>query len=105
MLTTTGRRTGRPRSTMLTAPILEDRRIVVVASNGGADRDPGWLENVRVAPDVTVLHAGHTRSMRARVASDRERDELWPIVSARYVGYDLYQRSTEREIPLVILED
>jgi deazaflavin-dependent oxidoreductase (nitroreductase family) len=104
LLTTTGRKSGKKRTTMLTAPVQEDERIVLVASYGGDPRHPTWFLNLRDHPDVEVTMGGRTRPMRARVASPEEKAELWPRVTAAYKGYAGYQRRTERDIPLVILE-
>ncbi|MHB8464277.1 MAG: nitroreductase/quinone reductase family protein [Acidimicrobiales bacterium] len=104
LVTTTGRRTGKRHSTLLTAPVLDDARIVLVASNGGSDKHPAWYHNIQATPEVSVLRGGRERAMRGRVASATERTELWPEVVARYAGYGLYQGRTDREIPLVILE-
>lgn len=103
-LCTTGRRSGQRRSTLLTAPIIDDRRVVLVASKGGDDRDPDWYRNLVANPDVEVTVAGRTRPMRARTASASEKAELWPTVVAAYKGYAGYQRRTHRDIPLVICE-
>jgi deazaflavin-dependent oxidoreductase (nitroreductase family) len=104
MLTTTGRKTGRRRTTMLTSPVQEGDAVVLVASYGGDDRHPTWFLNLRSNPDVEVMMLGETREMRARVAAAKEKTDLWPRVTAAYGGYAQYQRSTERDIPLVILE-
>jgi deazaflavin-dependent oxidoreductase (nitroreductase family) len=104
MLTTTGRRSGRPRTTMLTSPVQDGDRLVLVASYGGDDRHPTWFLNLRANPRVEVLMDGRTRRMRARVAEPEERTVLWPRVTTAYWGYAQYQRQTTREIPLVILE-
>ena len=104
ILTTTGRKSGARRQTMLTAPIVEDGRVVIVASYGGDDREPSWALNVRANPDVDVTMDGGTKPMRAHVATAEERAELWPRVTSTYKGYAGYQTKTEREIPLVILE-
>ena len=102
-LTTKGRRTGEPRTTMLTAPIAEDGMIVLVASNGGDTRDPQWYRNLLACPDVSVMTAGSTRAMHARVAVASERDALWDRI--RGVGpYHHYQGRTTRELPVVVLE-
>jgi deazaflavin-dependent oxidoreductase (nitroreductase family) len=104
-LTTTGRKTGQPRTVMLTSPTQEGSSIVVVASRGGDDHHPGWFLNLRDNPDVTVAFAGKPKEpMRARVATAEERAALWPRVTAAFKGYAGYQEKTEREIPLVLLE-
>ncbi|MFC4373044.1 nitroreductase family deazaflavin-dependent oxidoreductase [Nocardia halotolerans] len=103
-LTTIGRKSGQPRAVMLTAPIVEDDMIVVVASRGGDPTHPAWFLNLRDNPDVEVaLQDGPRRSMAARVADAEERARLWPKVVAAYKGYADYQTKTSREIPLVLL--
>ncbi|MGH9114287.1 MAG: nitroreductase/quinone reductase family protein, partial [Acidimicrobiales bacterium] len=94
------------RTTMLTAPVVDGTRVVLVASKGGDDRDPDWFRNAVAHPDVelTVVATGETRKVRARVATPEERAELWPRVVASYSGYAGYQRRTQRAIPLVICE-
>ncbi|HLN15768.1 MAG TPA: nitroreductase/quinone reductase family protein [Acidimicrobiales bacterium] len=103
-LTTTGRRTGEPRPTMLTAPIVEAEKIVLVASNGGDSRDPQWFRNVLACPEVTVTLDRLTRTMRARVAEDPERSDLWFRIRRITPTYELYQNRTSRQLPVVVLE-
>lgn len=104
VLTTTGRKSGRPRSTMLTAPLVEHGRVVLVASYGGDDRHPAWYLNLAADPEVTVTMDGTETPMRARTASAEEKAELWPRIVAAYRGYAAYQRRTDRDIPVVVLE-
>ena len=104
ILTTIGRKSGQPRDTMLTAPIDEEDRVVVVASWGGDDRHPQWFRNIEANPDVELTLRNKKRKMRAHVASPEERAELWPRVTRDHANYAAYQRRTEREIPLVVLE-
>jgi deazaflavin-dependent oxidoreductase (nitroreductase family) len=103
-LHTVGRKSGLPRSTMLTAPLIDGDRIVLVASKGGDDRDPDWYRNLVAHPEIELTMAGRRRPMRARPASQEEKAELWPRVVAAYQGYGGYQRRTDRDIPLVICE-
>jgi deazaflavin-dependent oxidoreductase (nitroreductase family) len=103
-LQTVGRRSGLPRTTMLTTPVIDGDRVVLVASKGGDDRDPDWYRNLVAHPEVELTIAGQHRLMRARPASPDEKTELWPRVVAAYHGYAGYQRRTERDIPLVICE-
>jgi len=103
-LTTTGRRSGKPRVTMLSTPVHDDRRVVLVASKGGADEHPSWYVNLRADPRVTLTFGGHTQTMLARTASAEEKAELWPQIVAAYKGYGGYQEKTTREIPVVICE-
>ena len=99
----TGRTSGRRRSVMLTAPIFEADRVVLVASKGGDDRDPDWYRNLVANPDVELTSRGTTRPMRAHTADQAERAELWPRIVATYGGYADYQKRTDREIPVVVL--
>lgn len=103
-LTTTGRKTGAPRTVMLTSPVHDDDQVVLVASYGGDDRHPQWFLNLRDNPKVELTMGGKKRPMQARVATSDEKAELWPRVVAGYKGYAQYQTRTERDIPLVILE-
>ena len=103
-LHTVGRKSGRPRSTMLTSPLVEGDRIVPVASKGGDDRDPDWYQNLVAHPDIELTMAGERRAMSARPAWAEEKADLWPRVVAAYKGYGAYQRRTVRDIPLVICE-
>jgi deazaflavin-dependent oxidoreductase (nitroreductase family) len=89
---------------MLTAPIIEDDRVVLVASKGGDDRDPDWYRNLVAHPEVELTVKGETKPMVARTAAAAERDELWPRITAAYKGYGGYQQRTKREIPVVICE-
>lgn len=103
-LHTIGRKTGKERRVMLTTPVHDDERIVLVASKGGDDRHPDWYRNLVANPDVEITLDGRRRPMRARTATPEEKAELWPQVVAAYKGYAGYQRRTERDIPLVICE-
>lgn len=103
-LTTTGRKSGARRTTMLTAPIHDDDRVVIIASKGGDDRHPSWFLNLCNDPAVEVTMEGSTRPMTARVATGDEKSELWPTIVGSYKGYGQYQERTERDIPVVILE-
>ncbi|MEU6751402.1 nitroreductase family deazaflavin-dependent oxidoreductase [Spirillospora sp. NPDC046719] len=103
LLTTKGRKTGRPR----TQPLLympDGDRVVIVASQGGLPKDPLWYLNLRADPRVTVQVRRDVRRMRARTASPEERAALWPRLVAVYADFDKYQSWTDREIPVVICE-
>ena len=103
-LETKGRKSGRPRRSMLTSPVQDGDKIVLVASRGGDPHHPAWYHNLKANPDVEITMAGKRKPMRARVATPEEKSELWPKVVARYKGYGQYQTKTTRDIPLVILE-
>ena len=105
LLRTTGRRSGATRTNALVYARDGDD-CLVVASNGGADRAPGWLHNLRARPDVEIQLGRDRRSARARVVepSDPDYERLWKIVNEnnrdRYSGY---QKLTARPIPVVVL--
>jgi deazaflavin-dependent oxidoreductase (nitroreductase family) len=103
-LHTIGRKSGQRRSTMLSSPVQDESRIIVVASKGGHEDHPQWYKNLAANPDVEVTVDGATRPMRARTASPEEKAELWPQIVAAYKGYEGYQRNTTRDIPVVICE-
>lgn len=103
-LHTTGRTSGQRRSTLLTAPIADGDRVVLVASKGGHDVHPDWYKNLAANPDVEVTRAGTTRPMRARTASAQEKAELWPRIVRVYSGYAGYQKRSTRDIPVVLCE-
>lgn len=103
-LHTIGRKSGQRRSTMLTAPIVDDDRIVLVASKGGHSDHPDWYKNLAANPDVELTIGGEDRLLRARTASAEEKAELWPQILRSYRGYAGYQERTERDIPVVICE-
>jgi len=103
-LETIGRKSGKARTSMLSAPIHSGERLVIVASKAGNDQHPAWFLNLRENPTVRVTMRGESRQMTARVASSEEKDELWPDIVAANASYDRYQAKTDRDIPVVILE-
>jgi deazaflavin-dependent oxidoreductase (nitroreductase family) len=104
-LTTTGRKSGKQRSVMLTSPLQEGDAYIVVASRGGDDIHPAWFLNLRDNPRVEVRVVGTpARRMHARVATPEERARMWPLIAGKYRNYAGYQKRTTREIPLVVLE-
>jgi deazaflavin-dependent oxidoreductase (nitroreductase family) len=103
LLTTTGRRTGRQRTTPLTY-LRDGDALVLIASAGGSDGPPAWSLNLDAGPEVVVRRGRRTERRRARRASVAERDRLWPEITATYQGYARYQARTAREIPVYLLE-
>src|SRR5512143_3382299 len=102
LLTTVGRKSGRPQ----TAPLLylrDGERVVVVASKGGMDHHPLWYRNLVAQPDVEVQIGGQVQPMRARTADEAEKRELWPRLVAMYRDFADYQARTTRDIRVVIL--
>ena len=103
-LATIGRKSGLSRSVILTSPLQEINAIVIVASRGGDDQHPAWFLNLRDNPQVEVTYMDQPKKkMTARIATDVERERMWPLVTASYKGYGGYQTKTTRKIPLVIL--
>jgi len=103
LLTTTGRKSGALRTVPLV--FFEDgERLVLVASNGGAARDPFWWRNLQSKPEALVQIDGEKRRMRARLASLEERARLWPRVKRENPSYAEYETRTSREIPVVLLQ-
>lgn len=102
LLTTTGRKSGKQRTTPLLN--LEDGgRYVVIASVGGASKHPVWYLNLLANPVATIEVGGRELAVTARRAEPEERARLWPLAVQMYAGYDDYQARTTREIPVVIL--
>ena len=103
ILTTTGRRSGEARSN----PLIYGKRgddHLVVASKGGAPAPPAWYLNLEANREVMVQVRGDKFKARARTATAREKPELWRIMTSIWPDYDEYQKKTEREIPVIVLE-
>ncbi len=101
-LTTTGRKSGQPRSVTLYA--WEDGDdLVVVGSWGGSTRDPAWATNLRAEPRATVKRGKRDYEVEATEVSGKERERLWAMVVERFPMYARYQRKTDRQIPLFVL--
>ncbi|MFV2175438.1 nitroreductase family deazaflavin-dependent oxidoreductase [Actinomadura sp. LOL_016] len=103
LLTTTGRRTGQPRTT----PLIyqpEGDAYLVVASKGGDDEPPLWYLNLQEDPEVKVQVKGDRFTARARTATPEEKPAFWKKMAATWPQYDEYQTKTDREIPVVVLE-
>ena len=103
ILTTTGRRSGEPRSTPLIYGTSGDDYLVV-ASQGGAPNHPAWFLNLVEQPEVNVQVKDERFRARARTATPEERPELWGRMAEIWPQYEDYQRKTDREIPVVVLE-
>ena len=103
LLTTTGRKSGELR----TSPIFgfpEGQSIVVVPSNAGKENYPSWYFNLCANPKAQVQLGRETRRLKAREATQEERERLWPVLVSRYGGFEVYKQRTERHIPVLILE-
>jgi deazaflavin-dependent oxidoreductase (nitroreductase family) len=103
ILRTKGRTTGELRK----APLIYGRDgddYLVVASKGGAPEHPGWYKNLVAHPDIEIQVLGDILPVRAHTASAEEKARLWPIMTKEWPDYDKYQKSTSRDIPLVVLK-
>lgn len=103
LLTTTGRKSGEPR----TAPVLylaDGERYVVINTNAGNSKTPAWSLNLRAEPDAEVEVRGKRSKVRARIAEGEERAELWRRHMQQYSGWDYYESKLEREIGVFVLE-
>jgi deazaflavin-dependent oxidoreductase (nitroreductase family) len=103
LLTTMGRRSGKPR----TLPLIYGRSgddYLVVASNGGSDEPPAWYVNLQANPEVEVQVLADRFRARARDATQEERPAMWREMVSHWPAYDSYQQKTSREIPVVVLE-
>ncbi len=103
LLTTTGRKSGEPR----TMPLIhrtDGDRWVVVASKGGWQHDPIWFRNLEADPNADIEVLGEKVPVRAYVAEGEERERLWKLMNEDWPAYDSYQANTERQIPVVVLE-
>ncbi len=103
LLTTTGAKSGQPRTIPIT-PAPDGDRLILIASNWGQKHHPAWYLNLKAHPEVTVEYRGRTQTYIARELTGAERDTAWHKAAARYPGYELYRgRAGGREIPVVEL--
>lgn len=103
ILTTTGRRTGKEHSTpLIFRRFGED--YLVVASKGGADQPPEWYLNLQANPTVQLQVRADRFTAQARTATAEEKPAMWAAMAEVWPDYDEYQRRTDRDIPVVVLE-
>jgi deazaflavin-dependent oxidoreductase (nitroreductase family) len=103
LLTTTGRKSGETRELPLIYAPWDDAYLIV-ASKGGADQPPAWYLNLEADPNVEVQVWADRFKAKARVATPDEKAQMWPTMTKEWPAYDDYQRKTDREIPIVVLE-
>jgi deazaflavin-dependent oxidoreductase (nitroreductase family) len=102
LLTTTGSKSGKPR----TVPLLyveTDDGYAIVASFGGSPQHPAWYRNLQKNPQATVQIEKRVIPVTASTATPEEKKDLWPRFTAIYPDYDNYEAETERDIPVVRL--
>jgi F420H(2)-dependent quinone reductase len=99
---------GARSGTRRTSPLIYHEHgdaVAVVGSKAGQPTNPAWFHNLRAHPNTTIQIGVDVRSVRARLASDEEREQLWPKLVDTFPAYDLYQRNTKgRKLPVVILD-
>lgn len=103
LLTTTGRRSGKPQMLPLIFSHFDGKH-VIIASKGGAPEHPAWFLNLQANPLADIQVKAQKLRVRARVAADEERTRLWKQMTAFYPAFDQYQARTDRQIPVVVLE-
>lgn len=103
-VTMTGRRSGQPRTALLSAVAEQDGAFAVIGSRGGSDRHPAWFLNMVDNPAVTVRNRTGTQQMTARLTEGDERAALWSHIASQGDHYVDFQRKTDREFPIVMLE-
>jgi len=102
-VTMTGAKSGRT----LTIPLMyvpHQQGVLLVASLGGAPKNPVWFGNLVKSPDIEVNHRGRRMQLRARQAAAEEKPALWPICDQHYAPYAEYRKRTTREIPIFVCE-
>ncbi|MBO0856148.1 MAG: nitroreductase family deazaflavin-dependent oxidoreductase [Nocardia sp.] len=103
LLTTTGRRSGAPRTSALIFG-RDGQNYLVVASVGGMPRHPAWYHNLRAQPRAQIQVGADHHRVLARTATEAEKPRLWQIMTDLWPNYDVYQSRTDRVIPVVVLE-
>jgi deazaflavin-dependent oxidoreductase (nitroreductase family) len=102
LLTTTGRKSGKKKTTPL-GYFERDGGYIIVASNGGADTHPAWFLNLQANQAVTFQVMDNVMKAQAEIITDEKRKEIWKWVVKTAPSYGAYEKSTTREIPLVFL--
>jgi deazaflavin-dependent oxidoreductase (nitroreductase family) len=103
ILTTTGAKSGKPRSTPLAAVFDEDK-VILIASYLGKCRHPAWYHNLKANPKARLKIAGEERGYIAREAQGEERERYWAQAVQLYHGYENYrEKASNRRIPVMVL--
>ena len=91
----------------LTIPLMyvpHGEGVLLVASQGGAPKNPVWYHNLVKHPDIEVTHRGRRMKLRARLARPEEKPALWPVADRHYAPYAEYRERTTRDIPIFVCE-
>jgi len=103
LITMKGAKTGRTRTIpLMYVPYGEG--FLLVASQGGAPKNPVWYHNLVAYPDITIEHDGKKHQLTARLAEGAEKEKLWPVCDEHYADYALYRQRTSRDIPIFVCE-
>jgi deazaflavin-dependent oxidoreductase (nitroreductase family) len=102
-LTTTGAKSGQPRTVPLVGITHSEGRLIVIASNWGQAKHPAWYHNLVAHPQVTVTRDGRSQPYLARETIGPERDACWQAALQTYPGYAAYKQHTKRQIPVIML--
>ncbi len=102
LLTTTGRKSGRPRTTPLLY-LREGENYIVVASCAANPKHPAWWLNLEKNPEATIQVGSEKIRVRAERADPAEKKRLWPTLTETYQGFAVYQENVERDIPVIFL--
>ncbi len=103
LVTMTGAKSGKKRTIPLMY-VQDGDNFLLVASQGGAPKNPVWYNNLVAHPDISITYAGKTYPVRARLAEPQEKEALWPVCDAHYAEYATYRKRTDRDIPMFICE-
>jgi len=104
VLTTIGAKSGRRQSVPLLA-LIDEEKVIVIASNWGGAHHPAWYHNLRANPEASVSIGGQVGRYLAKETTDSEREQYWQQASAMYAGNEAYKRrAAGRKIPLFILK-
>ena len=103
LVTMTGAKTGKTRVVPLMHVPYKDG-VIIVASQGGAPKNPAWFNNLVVNPDIDVQYKSNKMKLRARRADTEEKQAVWPVCCEHYPDYELYQQRSARDIPVFICE-
>lgn len=102
MLTTTGRKSGLPRSNPLLC-VPDGDRILIAGSYFGGPKEPLWVKNIEATPEVSVRFRGQTTTLTARRLEDQERSEAWRTMVGVWPNFTKYEERTNREIKVFAL--
>lgn len=102
-LTTTGAKSGQPRTVPLVAIPYADDQLIIIASNWGQDKHPAWYYNILAQSQVMVTRNGRTQSYLAQETAGVERDACWQAALQTYAGYAAYKQRTTRQLPVILL--